>query len=89
FRNASDGTTFTTAKTLVPECLDLCDTLAIRQFFRKSWRYMDGYSKGLDARQAAFAVKKYKFHRRIEVTAEVLARVSNTAGVQNNPPRAI
>ncbi|OAX39722.1 hypothetical protein K503DRAFT_855858, partial [Rhizopogon vinicolor AM-OR11-026] len=34
FRNASDGT-FTTAKTLVPECLDLCDILTIRQFFRK------------------------------------------------------
>ncbi|OAX37272.1 hypothetical protein K503DRAFT_244810, partial [Rhizopogon vinicolor AM-OR11-026] len=26
FHNASDGT-FTTAKTLVPGCLDLCDTL--------------------------------------------------------------
>ena len=36
--------------------------------------------KGLDARQAAFAVKKYKSHRRIGVTAEVLACVRNAAG---------
>ncbi|OAX34843.1 hypothetical protein K503DRAFT_416446 [Rhizopogon vinicolor AM-OR11-026] len=35
------------------------------------------------------SVKKYKSHRRIRVTAEVLACVSNTVGVQNNPHRAI
>lgn len=42
FRNASNGK-FTTAKTLVPQCLDLCDTTTIRRFFRKCWRYMDAY----------------------------------------------
>ncbi|OJA08024.1 hypothetical protein AZE42_11425 [Rhizopogon vesiculosus] len=50
---------------------------------------MDAYRKGSDARQAAFAVKKYKSHRRIGVTAKVLACISNTEGVQNNPPRAM
>ena len=42
FRNASDRK-FMTAKTLVPQCLDLCDTTTIRQFFRKCWCYMDAY----------------------------------------------
>jgi hypothetical protein len=40
--------------------------------------------KGLDARQAAFAVKKYKSHRRIGVTAEVLACINNVTGVPSN-----
>ena len=38
----SDGK-FTTAKTLVPECLNMGDTLTIHHFFQKSWRYMDSY----------------------------------------------
>jgi hypothetical protein len=42
YRNASDGK-FATAKVLVPQCLDLCDTITIRRFFRKTWRYMDAY----------------------------------------------
>jgi len=42
--------------------------------------------KGLDARQAAFAVKKYKSHRRIGVTAEVLACINNATGVPSNLP---
>ncbi|KAG1837418.1 Neutral/alkaline non-lysosomal ceramidase-domain-containing protein [Suillus subalutaceus] len=66
--------------------LVLCDTLTIRRFFCKSWRCMDAYRKGLDARQAAFAVRKYKSHRRIGMTAEALAYVSNAAGAQNNLP---
>ncbi|KAG2753861.1 hypothetical protein P692DRAFT_201705046, partial [Suillus brevipes Sb2] len=28
---------------LVPQCLDMCETLIIRRFFRKTWRYMDAY----------------------------------------------
>jgi len=44
--------------------------------------------KGLDARQAAFAMKKYKSHRQIGVTAEVLACISNAAGVPSNIPVA-
>lgn len=42
YREASDGK-FTTARELVPQCLDLCDVLTIRRFFRKCWRYMDSY----------------------------------------------
>lgn len=42
YRNLSDGK-FATAKILVPQCLDMCDTLTIRRFFRKTWRYMDAY----------------------------------------------
>ena len=30
-------------KKLVPECLDMCDTTMIQQFFCKTWRYMDAY----------------------------------------------
>lgn len=42
YREASDGK-FTTARELVPQCLDLCDVFTIRRFFRKCWRYMDSY----------------------------------------------
>jgi hypothetical protein len=42
YRNVTDGR-FSTAKTLVPQCLDMCDVLTIRRFFRKAWRYMDAY----------------------------------------------
>ncbi|KAG0708709.1 hypothetical protein DFH29DRAFT_429060 [Suillus ampliporus] len=42
----------------------MCETLTIHRFFRKTWRYMDAYRKGLDSRQTAFAVHKYKSHRR-------------------------
>ena len=40
--NFSDDT-FTTAKWLIPECLDICDTLTICKFFHKSWHHMDSY----------------------------------------------
>ncbi|KIM89756.1 hypothetical protein PILCRDRAFT_195617 [Piloderma croceum F 1598] len=69
--NTSDGK-FTTAKVLVPQCLDLCNTTTIRRFFRKTWRYMDAYSKGLNAQQTAFAIKKYKSHRRVGLATEVI-----------------
>lgn len=42
YRNVTDGK-FSTAKTLVPQCLDMCDVLTIRRFFHKAWRYMDAY----------------------------------------------
>jgi hypothetical protein len=70
FRQVADGK-FTTAKELVPQCLDMADEITIRRFFRKTWRYMDAYRKGLNAREAAFAVKKYKSHRRVGTVAEV------------------
>jgi hypothetical protein len=43
YHNVSDGK-FATAKRIVPECLDMCNTLTIRWFFRKAWRYVDAYS---------------------------------------------
>ena len=35
----------------------------IRAFARKSYGYMDAYRKGLDEKQAEYAVKCYKRHR--------------------------
>ncbi|KZP15171.1 hypothetical protein FIBSPDRAFT_921259, partial [Athelia psychrophila] len=75
FRNATDGK-FPTARELIPQCLDLCNVHTIRIFFRKSWRYIDAYRKGLDARQAAFAVKEYKSHRRVGLTRDILATLA-------------
>jgi hypothetical protein len=43
FHNVSDGK-FVTARQLVPRCLDMCETITIRCFFWKTWRYMDAYS---------------------------------------------
>ena len=28
---------------IVPQCLDMCDMLTIRHFFKKTWRYMNAY----------------------------------------------
>ncbi|EJD53834.1 hypothetical protein AURDEDRAFT_21050, partial [Auricularia subglabra TFB-10046 SS5] len=64
FRDEADGT-FETAKKLVPRCLDAIPPTRIRHFFRKVYRYMDAYRKGLDAKQTAYAVKKYKSHRSV------------------------
>ncbi|KAH7925369.1 hypothetical protein BV22DRAFT_1011364 [Leucogyrophana mollusca] len=82
YRNASDGK-FTTAKVLVPQCLDMCDTLTIRRFFRKSWRYMDAYRKGLDSRQVAFAVKKYKSHRRVGLPAAIIREMETRTALSD------
>ncbi|EGO18931.1 hypothetical protein SERLADRAFT_443479 [Serpula lacrymans var. lacrymans S7.9] len=75
YRKVSDGK-FSTAKVLVPQCLNMCDTITIRRFFCKTWRYMDSYSKGLDAYQTAFAVKVFKSHRRVGHPAEIKALMS-------------
>ncbi|KIJ28802.1 hypothetical protein M422DRAFT_269851 [Sphaerobolus stellatus SS14] len=77
-RVASDGT-FPKAKELVPEILDSCPVKTIRAFFRKSWRYMDAYRRGLNAKQAEFAVKKYRSHRRCAPT------VMMSVGILDNP----
>ncbi|KIY47167.1 hypothetical protein FISHEDRAFT_45850 [Fistulina hepatica ATCC 64428] len=66
---------FTTAQVLIPKCLDMANKITIRRFFRKTWRYLDAYRKGLNARQAAFAVKKYKSHRRVGTEAEIIAAI--------------
>ncbi|KIJ43854.1 hypothetical protein M422DRAFT_169388, partial [Sphaerobolus stellatus SS14] len=71
YRAVSDQK-FSTAKALIPKILDSVDVKLIRKFFRKTWRYLDAYEKGLDAQQAAFAVKIYKSHRRIGTVREVV-----------------
>ncbi|KZV96441.1 hypothetical protein EXIGLDRAFT_609191, partial [Exidia glandulosa HHB12029] len=64
FRAEADGT-FPKAKALVPKCLDAVSTTVIRHYFRRIYRYMDAYRKGLNAKQAAHAVKKYRSHRSV------------------------
>ncbi|KZP28152.1 hypothetical protein FIBSPDRAFT_729739, partial [Athelia psychrophila] len=71
YRNLTDNK-FPAAKLLVPQCLDMCDTLIIHHFFRKTWQYMDAYIKGLDARQSALAVKQLKSHCRV-LPADIIA----------------
>lgn len=41
----------------------------IRKYARKSWRFIDAYKSGLTAKQAFIAVKKYKSHRRVPISA--------------------
>ncbi|TFK29060.1 hypothetical protein FA15DRAFT_678128 [Coprinopsis marcescibilis] len=64
YRAVADGT-WQKAKQIIPEILDSCTPKLIRAFFRKTWRYMDAYHKGLNAKQAEHAVRKYKSHRRV------------------------
>jgi len=42
--------------------LDHISLSKIRAYARKSYRYMDAYKKGLNVKQAEYAVKKYKRH---------------------------
>ena len=49
----------------VPLALDSVSLNSIRKFERKSARYMDCYRKGLNMKQAEYAVKRYKSHRKI------------------------
>jgi hypothetical protein len=69
--NLADGR-FATARTLVPECLDLCGLITIRRFFQKSWRYLDAYQKGLNVQQATIANKKYKSHRKVGLPRDII-----------------
>jgi hypothetical protein len=48
---------------VVPEALDSVSVKQIRKYARRSFRYMDAYRKGLNAKQAEYAVRKYKSHR--------------------------
>jgi hypothetical protein len=50
---------------VVFESLDLVKLIIIRKFLRKYWHYMDLYKKGIDEKLVKYAVKKYKFYRRI------------------------
>ena len=47
---------------VVPEALNSVSLQQIRRYARKSFRYMDAYRKGLDVKQAEYAVKKYEKH---------------------------
>jgi hypothetical protein len=60
--------TWTGLQRVVPIALNQVPLSQIRAFARKSYRYMDAYRKGLDAKQAEYAVKRYKRHRVIPNT---------------------
>ena len=61
--------TWTGLQRIVPIALNQVPLSSqIRAFARKSYRYMDAYRKGLDAKQAEYAVKRYKRHRVIPNT---------------------
>lgn len=47
----------------VVDALDSVPLLSIRRFCTRSRRFMDGYRKGLNGAQAAYASKLYKGHR--------------------------
>ncbi|KAG2093316.1 uncharacterized protein F5147DRAFT_657455 [Suillus discolor] len=71
--------TFPTARRLVPELLNACPTKVIWAFYRKMWCYMDAYRKGLNAKQAEYAVKKYRSHRKVG------AGIMMDMAILNNP----
>src|SRR2546429_9048311 len=48
---------------VVPAALESVDTVMIRKFARKAWRYMDLYKNGITGKLAEYAAKKYKYHR--------------------------
>ena len=52
----------------VPLALDSVSLNSICKFARKSFQYMECYRKGLNVKQAEYAVKKYKSHRKIPDT---------------------
>ena len=52
----------------VPLALDSVSLSSIHKFARKSFKYMECYRKGLSVKQAEYAVKKYKSHRKIPDT---------------------
>ncbi|KAF8577760.1 hypothetical protein K439DRAFT_1649010 [Ramaria rubella] len=64
FSEVADGT-FVTAQCEVSKCLDKCNTTIIRHFFRKCYRYMDAYQKGLLGKEAEHVVRKYKSHHKV------------------------
>ena len=62
-----------TARELLPKCLDMADEITIHHFFLYTEICMDAYLKDLSAHEAAFAVKKYKSHRRVGTQANIQA----------------
>ncbi len=47
---------------IVPAVLESVDTIMIRKFTRKAWRYMDLYKNGITGKLAEYVAKKYKSH---------------------------
>jgi len=64
----------------VPEALIMVPVMTICKFARKSWRYMDAYSKGLEGRTAEWAVNKFKSHRHLPEMIEKLMEEENREG---------
>ncbi|KAF8589349.1 hypothetical protein K439DRAFT_401627 [Ramaria rubella] len=46
---------------------------------KKTWRYTDAYRKGLNAKQAEYAVKKYRSHRSVGPS------IIMSLGIMDNP----
>ena len=69
-RYARENCNYTWAGLLktVPLALDSVSLSSIHKFARKSFKYMECYRKGLSVKQAEYAVKKYKSHRKIPDT---------------------
>ena len=59
---------FNHLKEVVPHALDSISLTKIRQFSRRSARYMSAYELGLSGKVAVFAVKRYRSHRRVPET---------------------
>ncbi len=55
-------------KEVVPHALDSISLTKIRQFSRRSARYMSAYELGLSGKAAVFAVKRYRSYRRVPET---------------------
>ena len=78
---AADGK-FTTAKLLVPRCLDMCDTNTIRRFFRKMWHYMDAYSYVLHSfvcyitHCVLYFTARDWMHRRLRLLSKSTSRIA-------------
>jgi len=68
---------FASLKSRVPQTMKSISLETIRKFSRKSWRYIHAYSKGLNGEVAAWAVKKFKSHRKISEEIEKIIEEYN------------
>ncbi|ODQ71802.1 hypothetical protein LIPSTDRAFT_5026 [Lipomyces starkeyi NRRL Y-11557] len=66
---------YSSLKQRVPVILDTIPVEKIRKFARRSWRFIEAYTRKdngscLGGRKAAYIVKTYKSHRRLPVTMD-------------------